>query len=103
MSVSVSLNQENTAAKIAIMQNFTFDLHQDFRKAYEGLPDLCKHINLDLGNVEYIDSSGVGMIMLLVDVAKEKAMKLEINNVKGTVKETFELMNMDQITKVNYI
>ena len=103
MSISIDLNKEETDAKISIRQNFTFDMHQDFRRAYEGLPDSCKKIELDLNDVEYIDSSGIGMIMLLVDIVKDKKSRLEITNVQGTVRETFELMNMDQITPVQYI
>ncbi len=49
-------------------------------------------INLD--NVNYIDSSGIGALIYVHSELKKRDMKLRIANVKGTVKKVIELTKL---------
>ncbi len=67
------------------------------------LADLVKaghaHIAIDLGNVEFIDSSGLGS---LAAVRKQvgKSGEIALFGVQGTVKNMFKLTRMDKVFKI---
>jgi anti-anti-sigma factor len=59
--------------EVAMKGRFTFADHNAFREMIDGLgKDGKRHCVLDLGGVEFIDSAGLGMLILLKDAASEK-------------------------------
>lgn len=54
-------------------------------------------VNLNLGNVPFVDSSGMGLLIDLVRSVETKGTKLTISNVKEDVFEVFELLQLPEI------
>ena len=69
MTIEVLMNNETTTIKI--IGRFDFSSQRDFRNAYQ--QQHAKKFVVDLSQTEYIDSSALGMLLLL----KEHA---ELNN-----------------------
>jgi anti-sigma B factor antagonist len=49
---------------------------------------------INLENVEYIDSSGIGALIYICSTIKKLNLKLFITNVKGSVKKVIELTKL---------
>jgi anti-sigma B factor antagonist len=55
---------------------------------------------LNLSEVDYIDSSGLGMLVAVQKRAVQNRGKVSIFGLKGTVKELFEMTRLDKIFDV---
>ncbi|MEQ9557432.1 MAG: STAS domain-containing protein [Rhodospirillales bacterium] len=57
------------------------------------LPDII----VDLSAVEYIDSAGLGILLILREAAQEKGRKITLSGMTGSVKEVLELACFDTL------
>jgi anti-anti-sigma factor len=64
--------------------------------------DIIQHISLDIDNVTFLDSSGVGVIVFLFKRLKSSGGSLEISNVNGQPKELIDLLRVGSVIPVNY-
>ena len=90
---------EGDTRDIAVSGSFTFDVLRDFRKAYLGSVKGKKYV-LDLRDVEYLDSSALGMILLLREFVGEDSKRLRVINSKPDIKNIFAVSSMDKIIEI---
>lgn len=64
--------------------------------------DIVQHISLDIDNVTFLDSSGVGVIVFLFKRLKSSGGSLEISNVNGQPKELIELLRVSSVIPVKF-
>ena len=65
------------------------------RTVFSGLVDRqIKVIIVNLEKVTYIDSSGIGVLINVFSIAKQKKLSMKITNVSGTVKKVLELTRL---------
>ncbi len=57
-------------------------------------------IDLDLSNVDYIDSSGVGVLISLLKLQKEKGKILNISKVSPKVLNVLKLSSLSEVFKL---
>jgi len=66
MPVTQQFNSENKTLLISINGPFNFSEHNAFRDAYKDIdPKSVSQVSVDLQNTDYIDSSALGMLLLL--------------------------------------
>jgi anti-anti-sigma factor len=56
-----------------------------------------KKVNIDFENVPFVDSSGMGLLMTLVQTLEENETNITIANVQKDVFEVFELLQIPEI------
>lgn len=78
---------------------FDFNSFRDFRNAYEEALDdpAVRLLVVDLGEVQYIDSAALGILLLLRDRATSLDKQVELHNLQGTPKEVLEIANFQKI------
>ena len=86
---------------IAVRGRFDFRVHNDFRKAYETTPERGGCYVVDLGATEYIDSSALGMLLMLHDRARDHGVGLEVRNCAHGVRRVLQIANLDKIMNVS--
>ncbi|CAI3807682.1 hypothetical protein DBADOPDK_04665 [Pseudomonas sp. MM223] len=69
MAVETDFSQDGKKLTIKIKGRFDFGKHQEFRDAYERQPDRPDSVVVDLKDTTYLDSSALGMLLLLRDHA----------------------------------
>jgi len=62
--MSIESSQVGSTVTLSIGQRLDFNCHQEFRAAYEGRSEVSEYV-VDLTRTEYIDSSALGMLLLL--------------------------------------
>ena len=89
----------NNQTTLALQGRFDFHTHRDFRSAYEqALEDSnIREIIIDLGNVDYLDSSALGMLLLLRERAESNGKSVALAKMQGTVKQVLDVANFDKI------
>ncbi len=62
----------------------------------------CSVIILDLANLDWIDSAGLGMLLLAKDAAAKHDFQLILRSPKGNVKSLLQLGRFDTIFNVRF-
>ncbi|UTV98550.1 STAS domain-containing protein [Marinomonas rhizomae] len=82
---------------INMPERFDFSTHGWFTKAYEEALKNTKKIVLDFSRVTYVDSSALGMMVLLHRQLSTNAGKGIIRNVNGTAKDILDMANFEKL------
>jgi HptB-dependent secretion and biofilm anti anti-sigma factor len=61
----------------------------------------CKVIVLDLNNLDWIDSAGLGMLILAKELAEKEELELVLRSPKGHVKSLLELGRFEKIFNIH--
>ncbi|MBI2307833.1 MAG: STAS domain-containing protein [Rhodocyclales bacterium] len=100
--MQVNVVKESGRADLKLSGRFDFNAHREFRSAYEPvMADTdVKSLNIDLAAVEYLDSSALGMLLMLRDKASAANKTLALANVRGPVKQVLEIANFGKLFKI---
>lgn len=90
---------EKDSSKLAILIDgkFDFNIRKPFRDAYSSADPKIKHFILDMLKATYIDSSGLGMLLILKEHADQIGGSVTVINANPAVKELLELSNFGQL------
>lgn len=81
---------------------FDFNAHRDFRAACEQLmADVAvRDVTVDLGGVDYMDSSALGMLLVMRDKASIANKVVALANPRASVKQVLDIANFDKLFKI---
>ncbi len=97
MTIETRLDSATRTLKINISGRFDFGLHKDFRNASEQASSGVDTVIVDMGRVDYMDSSALGMLLVLRDKVGENKSAVRIKNSKPEVKKILEIANFDKL------
>lgn len=99
MSLSTRVSDDGASVTIAISGRFDFGIHREFRNAYEKAEVKTPHPKfvVDLGGTEYMDSSALGMLLLLREHAGGDRSDVTIVNCRPVIKEILDIANFDKL------
>jgi len=100
MTIQCKNSNDGKQIIISIENRFDFSLHQQFRDAYcqSNTPDIT--YILDLSKTEYMDSSALGMILLLKDHAQLYSGQLIISKPNDTVNKILEIAQFHRLMTI---
>lgn len=101
--MKLSQDTQNSIAVIAPSGRFDFSKHREFRAACEqalGIPGISA-ISVDMKDVVYIDSSALGMLLLLKDMAEAAGQAVEIANSQQNVRKILDIANFDRLFRIS--
>lgn len=90
---------KNHQVTIRIDGRFDFSLHREFRDAYRNHPG-DYHYRIDLGSTEYLDSSALGMLLLLREHAGGDRASVELTGARPEVRKLLEVARFDQLFRI---
>jgi len=97
MSIESVASQGGEELTISIEGRFDFSAHQEFRDSYER-PDVDpSSYVVDLNRTTYLDSSALGMLLLLRDHAGGDNAEVKIVNCNRDVKKILTISNFEQL------
>ena len=100
MTVKQVLSEDKKELSITIIGRFDFSLHQEFRQAYLNNIIAGTTFTIDLSKATYMDSSALGMILLLKDHADKVKGKLIIYKPNETVYKILEIAQFHKILTI---
>ena len=94
---------EDGVATLGLQGRFDFNSHRDFREATEVVlaDSTVKLLHVDLAEVEYLDSSALGMLLMLRDKVKASNRRVSLVNCRGPVKQVLEIANFAKLFEVS--
>lgn len=101
MPISASASAEGSQLNINIDGRFDFSSHQEFRKAYEEANVQPASYVVDMKSTTYLDSSALGMLLLLRDHAGGDSAAISIVNCNDDVKKILTISNFEQLFDIH--
>lgn len=96
MQTKVSSREGKTT--IALQGRFDFNAHSEFRAAVDqAIEEAATQIQVDLAGVDYLDSSALGMLLVLRDKAKGTGKNVMLANARGAVKQVIDIANFGKL------
>lgn len=101
MSIFTKVSDDKKIITIQVRGRFDFNLVQDFRNAYRLADQPKASYVIDLADTDYMDSSGLGMLLHLWKFAGGADSRIEIVNCRPGVRKIFEITHFDKKFKIN--
>lgn len=101
MAVASQLLADGAELVIRVSGRFDFSAHQEFRDAYELLPERPSRYRVDMRDTSYLDSSALGMLLLLRDYAGGDNAEVELVNCNPDVRKILTISNFEQLFTIN--
>lgn len=100
MGVTTNLSDDKKHLTIKVDGRFDFSQHTDFRAAYKDLNLARADIVIDLSGTDYVDSSALGMMLLLKEFAETCDSTVRIRTSKEAIREILTIASFDKIFKI---
>lgn len=101
MAITTQVSDDQTTVRIGIDGRFDFSSHQEFCKAYEDLGFYPEQFIVDMQATTYLDSSALGMLLLLRDHAGGDHAKVSIINCNQDVRKILTISNFEQLFEIH--
>lgn len=97
--MAINVQIQGNVASINMFGRFDFQVHREFKDAYAPLLDnpAVREIEVEMSKVDYLDSSALGMLMLLNERAKEAGKPVTLLNTSGVVSQVLGVANFSKI------
>lgn len=89
-------------ATILLSGRFDFNTHRDFRNAYEPLVSNAELecVKVDFSEVSYLDSSALGMLLMLREKLQSAGKLVALVGVTGNVKQVLDIANFSKLFEI---
>ena len=95
--MSYKVTEEGNIATIHLDGEIDMDVTEKAKEVIFPLIDAGKNVNLNLSNVQYMDSSGISVLIESHQKALEKGTKLVIKDVSKSVLKVIMMAKLEQI------
>lgn len=96
--MEIVINEDKDRVNISVTGDIEMMTIKTFKeKLFEIGHDIEKDIYIDLSNVDYIDSSGVGVLISLLKLQKKKDKALVISKVSPKVMNVLKLSSLSDV------
>ncbi len=102
MSVKANIRNKEDIIEIEVSGRFDFNVHREFREAYENVEQSMDHPKyiINLGDTDYMDSSALGMLLLLREYAGGNGANIAITKCREEIKEILNISNFHLLFNV---
>ena len=86
-------------AKVALHGRFEFSANHEFKSCTRLVLQTkeVREIEIDMSDVNYIDSSALGMLLVLREEADKALKKISLLNCRGVIKQVLDMANFSKL------
>ncbi|MGH1462017.1 MAG: STAS domain-containing protein [Neptuniibacter sp.] len=100
MAVSKIITDDGKKVNIIVSSQFDYSLHQVFRDTYRDVTQTGVTFRVDLSKSTYMDSSALGMILLLKEHADKLGGRVVISRPNESVLKILTIANFDKFVTI---
>ena len=100
MSIEQHTSDDGKEVRIRVKGRFDFEQHQDFRAAYRDTAGTGVRYIVDLSQTEYMDSSALGMLLLLREHAGGEFSDVTISGTSEGVRKVLDIANFGRLFRI---
>lgn len=97
-----TVTRTDNKATMSLVGRFDFNTHREFRAAYDplvadpGVDVVC----VDFSGVDYLDSSALGMLLMLRDKLGGVGKTVILSGVSGSVRQVLDIANFGKLFEI---
>lgn len=96
--MNIEINDIDNQVNVIVNGDIEMMTIKEFKeKLFDLGQNVDKDVELDLSNVDYIDSSGVGVLISLMKLQKKKGKTLKIAKVSSQVMNVLQLSSLSDV------
>jgi anti-anti-sigma factor len=97
--MQTSIETAAGTARIRLNGRFDFSAHRAFRESYTPALDTAEvsEVEIDLAQVDYMDSSALGMLLMLREKAQAANKQVCLSNCRGSVRQVLDIANFGKL------
>ncbi|MEE8299959.1 MAG: STAS domain-containing protein [Desulfatiglandales bacterium] len=100
MAVKTKISKDGRILTISITGRFDITTYKDFGEAYKDKLDSVSKCVVDMAEVEYLDSSALGMLLMLRERSGGDSAAIDIVNCTPGVKNILKTANFDRLFNI---
>ncbi|HBC57511.1 MAG TPA: anti-anti-sigma factor [Gammaproteobacteria bacterium] len=93
MTISTKISNDGKELTIKVEGRFDFNAHREFRAAYEQAKSNSTKFVVDMAETDYMDSSALGMLLLLREKVGGDNANISIVKCKPEIRQIFDISN----------
>lgn len=97
MGLDMTVSAAGDQVTIAVTGKFDFQLYDEFRASYSETAGIGVTYLVDLVDTEYLDSSALGMLLLLREHAGGESSNIEIIQASAEVRKILDVANFGRL------
>ena len=100
MNINPTVSDDGKRVTIAVTGKFDFQLYDEFRASYADTAGNGTAYVIDLTDTDYLDSSALGMLLLLREHAGGESSDIEITEASPEVRKILDVANFGKLFKL---
>ena len=100
MGVNTTVSENGAKVTISVAGKFDFQLYDEFRASYADTAGSGIEYVVDLSATEYLDSSALGMLLLLREHAGGEGSSIEITQASPEVRKILDVANFGKLFRL---
>ncbi len=101
MSITSAVSDDGKKVTISVTGKFDFQLYDEFRSSYVDTLGAGVQYTVNLSGTDYLDSSALGMLLLLREHAGGEGSRIQISNASTDVKKILDIANFSKLFELN--
>lgn len=97
MAIKTQISEDGTVFNITISGRFDITTYKDFGESYKDKLESVSKWIIDMAEVEYVDSSALGMLLMLRERAGSEKADISIVNLNSDLKKIFTTANFHKL------
>lgn len=101
--MQITVEKRGETVKLTLNGRFDFSSHREFRNACDEAlqtPEI-EEIEANFKQVDYLDSSALGMLLLLREKAHNANLKVSLTNCTGLVQQVLDVANFQRLFAIS--
>jgi len=99
MAITVTKSSDGKTITVNLPSEFDFRSHRDFRETHKDADSTAQYI-LDFSVTEHIDSSALGMLLLMREGLGNDDARVKLINCRPNIKKLLEMASFHQLFDV---
>ena len=100
MGSSVTVTTRTDDILIVLSGRFDFAMHDEFKMAYESVANPERTVVVNMRDVEYLDSSALGMLLLLREHLGEDQADVRIEQCGGEIRKILKIAQFEKLFEI---
>ena len=97
MAISSTISDDQKTVTIKMGDRFDFSCHSDLRNSYKDINTSGVVYVVDMQQTNYVDSSGLGMLLLLKEHTEKYNSSVKVQNANDQVVQLLKVAHFDQL------
>jgi HptB-dependent secretion and biofilm anti anti-sigma factor len=100
MAVETQISEDGKVLTLSVPSRLDITAHKEFGEAYKDKLGPVSSCIVDMAEVEFLDSSALGMLLMFREKAVAESVDVSIANCGPSIKKIFAMANFDKLFKM---